>query len=85
MARPNPRQAMMAHRQAKLQQAYAIQAQRQANGGHHLNLPFHPVHRNYVDYRAPRNLSYPENNTPAATVQYPYYTVRGPTDFFYDD
>lgn len=47
-----------------------------------LNLPFHPVHRNYVDYQAPSNLSYPQQNTPAATVQYPYYTTKGPTDFF---
>lgn len=47
-----------------------------------MNLPFHPVHRNYVDYKMPKNLSYPHANTPAAIVQYPYYTLRGPTDFF---
>jgi len=49
-----------------------------------LNLPFHPVHRNYVDYQAPQNLQYPAPNQPNALVQYPYYTLRGPTDFFYD-
>lgn len=48
----------------------------------HINLPFHPVHRNYVDYQVPTNLSYPTPNTPAATVQYPYYTLKGPSDFF---
>lgn len=47
-----------------------------------INLPFHPVHRNYVDYQVPTNLSYPKQNTPAATVQYPYYTLKGPSDFF---
>ncbi|MFK7821858.1 MAG: hypothetical protein AB8G99_24375 [Planctomycetaceae bacterium] len=55
---------------------------RTCGGGQHLNLPFHPVHRNYVNYQVPKNLSYPQQNTPAATVQYPYYTTKGPTDFF---
>ena len=50
-------------------------------GAHGINLPFHPVHRNYIDYRVPTNLSYPEPNTPAAVVQYPY-TLKGPSDFF---
>ena len=49
----------------------------------HFNLPFHPVHRNYVNYQVPRNLQYPNPNQPNALVQYPYYTLRGPTDFFY--
>ena len=47
-----------------------------------VNLPCHPVHRNFHTYDAPRGLSYPQNDTPAAVYQYPYYTTRGPTDFF---
>jgi hypothetical protein len=46
------------------------------------NLPFHPVHRNFHTYDAPSGLMYPADDTPAATYQYPYYTHRGPTDFF---
>ena len=30
----------------------------------------------------PRNLVYPSPVVPAGMVQYPYYTLRGPTDFF---
>lgn len=30
----------------------------------------------------PRNLVYPPPVLPAGMVQYPYYTLRGPTDFF---
>ncbi len=83
----SPAAMHQARRQAALQQAYALGGAQHGrmlhHGKQHLNSPLHPVHRNYVDYRAPRNLSYPEQNTPAATVQYPYYTLRGPTDFFY--
>ena len=46
-----------------------------------LNLPFHPVHRNFHTYDVPSNLSYPEHLQPSV-YQYPYYTNRGPTDFF---
>lgn len=46
------------------------------------NLPFHPVHRNFHTYHAPQNLMYPPENSAPAQVQYPYYTFRGPTDFF---
>jgi len=28
-------------------------------------------------------LRYPDPNQPPAVMQYPYYTVKGPTDFFY--
>jgi len=60
------------------------------HGGHHgadcqgagCNLPFHPVHRNFHTYQAPQNLMYPPENAAPAQVQYPYYTFRGPTDFF---
>ena len=47
-----------------------------------LNLPFHPVHRNFHTYDVPDNLCYPDTSVPPAMVQYPYYTFRGPTDFF---
>ena len=45
------------------------------------NLPCHPVHRNFHTYDLPSGLRYPQQNTPAAVYQYPYYTLRGPTDF----
>ncbi len=50
--------------------------------GSGLNLPFHPVHRNFHTYHAPENNMYPPENAAPAQVQYPYYTFRGPTDFF---
>jgi hypothetical protein len=46
------------------------------------NLPCHPVHRNFHTYHAPQNLMYPPENSQPAQVQFPYYTLRGPTDFF---
>ena len=46
------------------------------------NLPFHPVHRNFHTYQVPSNLSRPPENSAPAMYQYPYYTLRGPTDFF---
>ena len=46
------------------------------------NLPFHPVHRNFHTYQVPANLSRPPENSAPAMYQYPYYTLRGPTDFF---
>ncbi len=55
-------------------------SQRGHNG--HCNLPFHPVHRNFHTYSTPQNLMYPPENVAPATYQYPYYTHRGPTDFF---
>jgi hypothetical protein len=33
-------------------------------------------------YKAPKNLVYPPANQPAGVVVYPYYTVKGPDDFF---
>lgn len=41
-----------------------------------------PHHKHYYSYAEPQNLLYPPANTPAAMVQYPYYTVKGPSDFF---
>ncbi|MCA9034871.1 MAG: hypothetical protein KDA91_07075 [Planctomycetaceae bacterium] len=46
------------------------------------NLPFHPVHRNFHTYSVPGQLMYPPENAQPAVYQYPYYTLRGPTDFF---
>jgi hypothetical protein len=42
-----------------------------------------PTHHHTWEYNAPQNLTYPQPNQQPAVVQYPYYTVRGPTDFFY--
>lgn len=50
--------------------------------GGNCNLPFHPVHRNFHTYSTPQNLMYPPENSMPALYQYPYYTLRGPTDFF---
>lgn len=47
-----------------------------------MNLPFHPVHRNFHTYSHPQDLMYPPENAAPAMYQYPYYTLRGPTDFF---
>ncbi|MFN0199298.1 MAG: hypothetical protein ACKVT0_21320 [Planctomycetaceae bacterium] len=40
-----------------------------------------PHHRHTYVYRRPE-LSYPPSNGPTGTVVYPYYTVKGPDDFF---
>ena len=42
----------------------------------------HPTHYHWFSYEQPRNLVYPPANQPAAVIQYPYYTVKGPDDFF---
>jgi hypothetical protein len=52
------------------------------HGNGNCNLPFNPVHRNFHTYSAPQGLMYPPENSAPALVQYPYYTLRGPTDFF---
>lgn len=41
-----------------------------------------PQHRIFYTYHHPTDLRYPPPQVPAAIVQYPYYTNRGPTDFF---
>ncbi|GDY09435.1 hypothetical protein LBMAG52_29210 [Planctomycetia bacterium] len=41
-----------------------------------------PKHHHTFDYRQPKNLSYPPQNQPAGVVAYPYYTCKGPSDFF---
>jgi hypothetical protein len=52
--------------------------------GHDLST-WQPTHHLWYKYNHPRNLVYPQDNTPAAVVQYPYYTCKGPDDFFRDD
>ncbi|MGH7127247.1 MAG: hypothetical protein ACREIV_01670 [Planctomycetaceae bacterium] len=44
-----------------------------------------PTHYHWFSYEPPRNLVYPPARTPSAMVQYPYYTVKGPDDFFLDE
>jgi hypothetical protein len=41
-----------------------------------------PQHYQTYRFDWPQNMVYPTNELPAAMVQYPYYTLRGPTDFF---
>lgn len=41
-----------------------------------------PKHVHSYQYNWPRNQVYPSPVLPAGMVQYPYYTLRGPTDFF---
>jgi hypothetical protein len=42
-----------------------------------------PHHHHSYQYKWPENLVYPQGPVPAAMIQWPYYTLRGPTDFFY--
>lgn len=42
-----------------------------------------PDHYATYSYKWPQNLVYPSPVLPAGVVQYPYYTLRGPTDWFY--
>ena len=41
---------------------------------------------NYQTYKVdyPQNMVYPQQGVPSGVIQYPYYTLRGPTDFFMD-
>ena len=41
-----------------------------------------PTHHHTYDYKQPPNLVYPPQNQPAGVVVYPYYTCKGPSDFF---
>ena len=41
-----------------------------------------PQHYQTYQYNWPQNMVYPQQGTPAGVIQYPYYTLRGPTDFF---
>ena len=42
-----------------------------------------PKHMYQHMYKIPRNMAYPQNPTPGAVTVYPYYTHKGPDDFFY--
>jgi len=50
-------------------------------GGHRCD-EWQPTHHLWYKYNQPQGLVYPPDNTPAAVVQYPYYTCKGPDDFF---
>jgi hypothetical protein len=57
------------------------------HGGHHFGHigpdgDWYPTHRHTQSYKTPSNLSYPPPNVPAGAVVYPYYTLKGPSDFF---
>jgi hypothetical protein len=41
-----------------------------------------PQHCQTYQYDWPQNMVYPQQGVPAGMIQYPYYTLRGPTDFF---
>jgi hypothetical protein len=42
----------------------------------------HPHHGYSFSYDRPNDLVYPPANVPGGAVVYPYYTLRGPSDFF---
>ncbi len=43
---------------------------------------WYPRHHLSHSYTTPRNLSYPTQGAPSGAVVYPYYTLKGPGDFF---
>ncbi|MFG0334584.1 MAG: hypothetical protein ACF8TS_14605 [Maioricimonas sp. JB049] len=49
------------------------------HGCHHKPIPTH--HHSY-SYHRPRDLVYPPPSVPGGAVVYPYYTHKGPSDFF---
>lgn len=42
-----------------------------------------PTHLYQHMYKIPQGMVYPQNPTPGAITVYPYYTHKGPDDFFY--
>lgn len=46
------------------------------------NNDWFPQHMHKYSVSVPHNLTYPPQDQPAAVVFYPYYTVKGPSDFF---
>ena len=44
-----------------------------------------PHHYHSYSYHRPHDLVYPPANAPGGAVVYPYYTHKGPSDFFRDD
>jgi len=53
------------------------------NGGNfdHLNQDY-PQHHFTYGYNRPKNMLYPPPEVPGGAVTYPYYTHKGPSDFF---
>lgn len=47
----------------------------------HLHRPYPQHHFTYA-YKRPHNLVYPPPQVPGGAVVYPYYTLKGPSDFF---
>ena len=47
----------------------------------HLRGPYPKHHFTYA-YKRPHNLQYPPPQVPGGVVVYPYYTLKGPSDFF---
>jgi len=41
-----------------------------------------PQHYQTYQYNWPQSQVYPQHGVPSGIIQYPYYTLRGPTDFF---
>ena len=51
------------------------------NGIQHLRGPY-PQHHVSYSYSRPNNLQYPPPQVPGGAIVYPYYTLKGPSDFF---
>ena len=47
------------------------------------NPDWYPTHHHWYRYKPPKNLVYPPANQPGGVVVYPYYTLKGPDDFFF--
>jgi hypothetical protein len=47
----------------------------------HMRGPY-PKHHMTYSYQRPSNLSYPPPQVPGGVIVYPYYTLKGPSDFF---
>jgi hypothetical protein len=45
-------------------------------------LDWYPKHYGSYSYQVPNDLVYPPQNVPGGAIVYPYYTHRGPSDFF---
>jgi len=54
------------------------------NSIQHLRGPY-PQHHVSYSYSRPNNLQYPPPQVPGGAIVYPYYTLKGPSDFFRDD
>ncbi len=50
--------------------------------GHGRAPDWYPKHHKSYSYSVPNDLSYPGQNSVGGAVAYPYYTHKGPSDFF---